>query len=135
MKRLFAFAAFLGFTSVIIGATGDHALSGIMDATMTERFDVALRYHQINSVLLLALGLYALARDTGRLFRAACAMLAAGAFIFSLSLYLSIFLSAPLLVCGTPVGGMLLMAGWGLLIVWGLNKAIIKSEDKSGHEL
>lgn len=116
-------AALLGLSSVILGAAGDHMLEGLLTPDIQERFDVALRYHQLYSLVLLALGLYQAHEIRGRLFIASGLLFLTGLLIFSGTLYLSIFLALPALTYGTPVGGGMLMAGWLVLAIYGLCRA------------
>jgi uncharacterized membrane protein YgdD (TMEM256/DUF423 family) len=114
MKWVVVSAALLGLASVIMGAAGDHMLEGRLTAQATEQISVALRYHQLYSIVLLCVGLYGLTQERQKFLMAICLTFLAGILIFSFSLYLSVFLSLPILTFGTPVGGILLMAGWGL---------------------
>ena len=115
-------AALLGLSSVMLGAAGDHMLDGLLTPDIRERFDVALRYHQLYSLVLLALGLYQAHEPRGRLFMTSSLLFLTGLLIFSGTLYLSIFLAAPVLTYGTPVGGLMLMGGWLVLAIYGLKK-------------
>lgn len=120
MKKIFVIACLLGLTSVILGAAGDHLLEGRLTPNIAERFAVALHYHQLYSIVLLALSLYGMEEARGRVFTVAAGAFLAGTLIFSGSLYLSIFLSLPAFTFGTPVGGITLMAGWIALAAYGL---------------
>ncbi|MGZ9109234.1 MAG: DUF423 domain-containing protein [Micavibrio sp.] len=119
MKWIVISAALLGLTSVIMGAARDHMLESRLTAQAAEQISVALRYHQLYSVILLCVGLYGLTQESQRFLTAICLTFLTGILIFSGSLYLSVFLFLPILTFGTPVGGILLMAGWLLLATWG----------------
>jgi uncharacterized membrane protein YgdD (TMEM256/DUF423 family) len=119
MKWLIVSAAFLGLASVIMGAASAHILEDRLTAQATEQVSVALQYHQLYSIILLCVGLYGLTQERQKFLMAICLTFLAGILIFSGSLYLSVFLSLPILTFGTPVGGTLLMAGWLLLAIWG----------------
>lgn len=108
MKSIVIIAALLGFSSVVMGAAGDHLLEANMAADLAERYAVALRYHQLYSVVLLALGFYGFQATRGKLYLMTCAIFIAGTIVFSGSLYLSTFLNLPALTYGTPCGGGLL---------------------------
>lgn len=120
MKWVVVFAAFLGLSSMIMGAAGDHILEGRLTAQATEQIEVALRYHQLYSIVLLSLSLYALQQRPSKLLIAICLTFMGGIIIFSGALYLSVFLSLSILTYGTPIGGVLLMIGWLLVAIWGL---------------
>ena len=128
MKWIIVSAALLGLTSVMMGAAGDHMMEGRLSAQAAEQISVALRYHQLYSIVLLCVGLYGLTQDKQKLLMGICLTFLAGILIFSVSLYLSVFLSFPLLTYGTPLGGILLMMGWSLLAVWGVR--VHKTSDR-----
>lgn len=114
VSRLIALtAAIYGLLAVILAALGSHAI----DFAGTEKKDlwsVALQIHFFHAASLL--GIAALAQKSASvLLRWSGILLAAGAFLFSGSLYLraaSIELFPPSVA---PLGGMLLIAGWALL--------------------
>lgn len=116
MKWIFPLICLSGFLSVLLGAAGDHLLQSQLSGDISERWDVALRYHQLYSVVLLCLCLYGHAVNQLSRFYTACVMLfLSGLLLFCGSLYLSIFMQMDALTRLTPVGGILLMAGWLLL--------------------
>lgn len=119
MKWLVVSVALLGLASVIMGAASDHMLEGRLSTQAAEQISVALRYHQLYSIVLLCVGLYGLTQERQKFLMGICLTFLAGILIFSGSLYMSVFLSLPTLTFGTPVGGILLMAGWLLLAIWG----------------
>lgn len=120
MKWIVVIAALLGLSSVVMGAASDHLLEGHLSAHAAGQIEVALRYHQLYSLVLLALGLHGLRSKASGMLKAACLTFVAGLVIFSGSLYLSVFLNLPVLTFGTPCGGLLLMLGWGLVAAFGL---------------
>ena len=103
----------------MMGAAGDHMLKGHLTAQATEQISVALRYHQLYSIVLLCIGFYGLAQERQKFLIYICMTFLAGILIFSGSLYLSALLSLPILTYGTPVGGVFLMTGWGLTAFYG----------------
>ena len=105
-------AAFLGLTSLMIGAAGDHLLQGRLTPDTAETFDVALRYHQLYAILIFCACLYASHTTTGRFFKAALLTWLAGIIIFSGSLYASLLTGLSVLTYATPLGGTTLMLGW-----------------------
>ncbi len=105
-------AAVLGFLGVALGAFGAH---GLDKAVAAERLDQALDwwhtgavYHLLHAVAILALG------DRRAAAPAWC--FAAGILVFSGTLY-AMALGAPRWFGAvTPFGGLLLLAGWLLLL-------------------
>jgi len=118
MRWILISAAILGAASIILGAALKHSVaSGDVEILQT-----ALRYHQIHSVVLLALGLFALERVYDRWFYVSAGLFIAGIFIFSGSLYLMVLYAMPVFGNFTPIGGMCFIAGWLSLIFVKINK-------------
>ena len=108
MRWILIAAALLGASSVIIGASLRH-IGGEMDMDVLQ---TALRYHQLHSVVLLALGLYALDKQPSIRIMIPAILFTAGIIIFSGSLYGMVVLSMLTLGYLTPFGGTMLIAGW-----------------------
>lgn len=119
MKWIVVIAAMLGLSSVIMGAVGDHLLERRLTAQSAEYVAVALRYHQLYSIILLSIALYGLHQENQKILMAASLTFLAGIVIFSGSLYGSAFADLSILTAGTPIGGLLLMTGWILIAVHG----------------
>jgi len=112
--------ACLGGTGVALGAFGAHALRGSLPADALALFDTASRYQLVHAAALL--GVAALAQRTGgRTLAAASLAFALGIVLFSGSLYALALTGVHALGAVTPVGGLLLLAGWALLFAaaWG----------------
>ncbi len=116
LGRSIVFACTAGFTGVVSGALGAHALHPLLEARgRSEAWQTAVHYHLVHAVVLLALALYlrretdgAVARRLGR----AGDLFAAGIGLFSGSLY-ALALGAPRWLGPlTPLGGLCLLAGW-----------------------
>jgi uncharacterized membrane protein YgdD (TMEM256/DUF423 family) len=105
-----AAAALFGAAGVALGAFGAHALKSRLAPDLLAAWQTAVEYHLFHSVALLALGLFASA--TGRSVRLPAFLLGGGIVLFSGSLYL--LAGAGLRWAGplTPLGGLLLIAGW-----------------------
>jgi len=121
-RKLLIMAAIFGFSGVALGAFGAHALRAKLEsADMMQTWAVAVDYHSIYSLGLLVLGIWArFAPENiwiGRIF----ACWAAGTLLFSGSLYGLALGGSRLLGPVTPIGGVLLMAGWLLLIAAALH--------------
>jgi uncharacterized membrane protein YgdD (TMEM256/DUF423 family) len=100
-------AAILGATAVATGAFGAHALEDVLTPDRLETWNTAARYQLVHAVALLA----ALGAAPGRLAQVA-ALWTIGTLIFSGSLYLLCLTGVAILGAVTPVGGVLLIAGW-----------------------
>ena len=112
-QRLIITASLLGFSGVALGAFGAHGLKATLEAgQQLENWKTAVFYQLVHAVALLAVaGKPGLSPKIG-----ACWL--AGVLGFSGSLYW-IALGGPvkLLWPVTPLGGLLLLAGWALVIV------------------
>src|SRR5580658_2008829 len=101
--------------ATIGGALGAHALPGRLTARELEIYDTAVRFQFFQALGLLVLGVVARGGYSTGL-RAAALLLVGGIVAFCGSLYLLAFqvtLGAPLVVAlATPLGGVLLIAGW-----------------------
>jgi uncharacterized membrane protein YgdD (TMEM256/DUF423 family) len=112
--RWIALGAALGALAVAAGALGAHALKARLEPPMLESWRTAALYHALHAIALVLVGLAA-----GRGIRAgaAGACFLAGVLGFSGSLYGWCLGGPRFLVHVTPVGGVLLIAGWVALAV------------------
>jgi uncharacterized membrane protein YgdD (TMEM256/DUF423 family) len=112
-------AAGLGFLAVALGAFGAHGLGPRLapladGAQRMEWWKTAAQYHLAHA---LALGLVAGVLGEARAGRWACIAFALGILFFSGSLYTMTLTGTRWLGAITPLGGLLLLAGW-LLLGW-----------------
>jgi len=113
-RRALVAAAVLGALAVATGAFGAHGLSGRVSPHMLDVWQTAVRYHMWHVLALLAA--CALEPLWGRRSMvAACSAWLAGIALFSGSLYLLVLTGIGILGAITPVGGVVLIAGWVLL--------------------
>ncbi len=111
-------AAILGGVGVVLGALGAHSLEKILSPQQLDSFETGVRYQLIHALALLALGL----SENARRYTWTGAFWISGTLLFSGSIYvLSALELSPSMrgVLGpiTPLGGLLLIAGWfGLAI-------------------
>ncbi|MCB9989816.1 MAG: DUF423 domain-containing protein [Rhodospirillales bacterium] len=112
MRWILIAAAILGASSIMIGAAQKH-ITGISEAAGTyEILQTGLRYHQIHTVVLLALGLYGLSQDHNKQLAVSALLFIAGIFLFSGGLYTAVILDMPRLTLLTPIGGICFITGW-----------------------
>ena len=107
----------LALLGVALGAFGAHMLGDVLSPERLDTFETAVRYQMYHALGLVALG--ALPKPTWR----AAPFLFWGSVVFSGSLYLLIATGIGFLGAITPIGGILQIIGWGLL-VFGLPKQI-----------
>jgi uncharacterized membrane protein YgdD (TMEM256/DUF423 family) len=109
-----ALSSLLGASGVALGAYGTHALSDRVSEAAAASWNTATEYHLLHAIALLALALHA--RATGRPVRLPAALLAAGVVLFSGSIYLLVLAGWRWLGPITPLGGLVLVAGWVSLL-------------------
>jgi uncharacterized membrane protein YgdD (TMEM256/DUF423 family) len=107
-------AAALGFLGVALGAFGAHGLKATLNAFDTaDIWHTAVFYQLVHAVALLALA----AMD--RASRLLAILWIAGVVIFSSTLYIIAVSELKWLGAITPIGGVLLLAGWLLVAIRG----------------
>jgi uncharacterized membrane protein YgdD (TMEM256/DUF423 family) len=112
-RRTLAIAGALIALATVFGAFGAHALKAHLAPDKLQVYETAVRYHFLHSLGLLAIGILLRSMD-GELLRWSAVLVLAGIILFSGSLYLLTFGAPRLLGAITPVGGLVLIAGWGL---------------------
>lgn len=117
MDRLFfALGAASGALSVAAGAFGAHALKARLAPDLLAVFDTGARYQALHALALLAVA-WACSRWPGKAANAAGWCFVAGTVLFSGSLYALALSGVRSLGAITPVGGVLLIAGWVALLL------------------
>ena len=112
---LIALAGFLGFTGVALGAFGAHRLSDTLSPEMLEVYKTGILYHLIHSVVILAIALI----GKEKFFKAGYIMIM-GIVLFSGSLYIYAQSEVTVFAMITPIGGVLFLVGWALIIYEGI---------------
>jgi len=101
----------MGFLAVALGAFGAHGLKRLLDEHgQMETWRTAAHYHLAHAGVLLVLAL----RST--VAKLPFAFFSVGIVIFSGSLYLLAVTNVRWLGAITPIGGICLLVGWGLLV-------------------
>ena len=126
-RSLTLLASMLGFLGVALGAFGAHGVKGMLkDATDAALrlgwWETAAKYHLVHA---LAIGLTAVlaVHVEGLPPRLAGWLFAGGILVFSGSLYAMTLTNLRGLGAVTPIGGLLLLAGWVMLGVSALKLA------------
>jgi len=119
MNSRIRIAALLGLVAVVLGALGSHALKARLAPEALESFEVGVRYQMLHALLLLAVE--ALPILIERYKRIITRLVVSGVLTFSGSIYLLSTraisgLDLSFLGPVTPLGGLLLIAAWGVLI-------------------
>jgi uncharacterized membrane protein YgdD (TMEM256/DUF423 family) len=112
------FGSLFGFTAVIFGAFGAHLLKKKLTQDQLQSFETGVKYQMYHGIVLLVLG-FNLDKDT---LVDTCSIYAfiIGTILFSFSIYGLVISSAnnkKMRFLGpiTPLGGLFLVLGWGLL--------------------
>ena len=110
-------ASLTGGLAVVLGAFGAHALKDRLEPAMLAAFNTAVHYQMLHAAVVLVIVLLARTSDSPGFFLGAAGSMLAGILLFSGSLYLLVLWGWRWLGPITPLGGALLIAGWGLLLV------------------
>jgi uncharacterized membrane protein YgdD (TMEM256/DUF423 family) len=112
-RVIFAFGAGLAGLGVALGAFGAHALRERIPGDLLTTFETGVRYQMYHALGLLALA-WAVGRWPHKRLVVSAWLLIAGTLVFSGSLQLLALTGLRWLGAVTPVGGVLLIAGWAL---------------------
>lgn len=119
MNIALTFGALFGFLAIIFGAFGAHALKKKLNFEQLQSFETGVKYQMYHAIVLLILG-YQLNQGS-YLYTYILYAFIIGTFLFSFSIYglvLSSMRNRKLKFLGpiTPLGGLLLALGWGMLL-------------------
>ena len=106
----------LGMLGVGMGAFGAHILFDGMTEKYQGIYNTASKYALVHAVLLCTLGFFYSGRH--RSARIACFCIFWGTCIFSGTLWMLSVLGLKWMGAITPIGGMMLMFGWGAIGAW-----------------
>ena len=126
-KPILLKGAILGAIAVVLGALGAHALKNILTLDQLSSFETGVKYQIYHAILLVILSLMVKSTSSKYLLTAVN-LIFLGVILFSGSIYLltlkNILGIEFLKFAGpiTPIGGILLVAGWFLLIIEALKK-------------
>ncbi|MBT3190292.1 MAG: DUF423 domain-containing protein [Anaerolineae bacterium] len=124
-KKFFAIGAFFAGLAVATGSYGAHGLQKIVPVERVHTWEKAVRYQMFHAFALFAV-VWAMTQwiDQAKTLKAAGWSFIAGTVIFSGSVYIRVFtgdletayttLINPAYI--TPLGGVLMIVGWGLLM-------------------
>ena len=118
-KTILATGALFGLLAVVLGALGAHALKDVLPPSSLESFRTGVAYQMYHALLLLFLGGTSFFRDREK--KPVYFLILAGVLCFSFSIYG--LTTGPLagldfspVAWITPLGGILLISGWLLLL-------------------
>ena len=110
-------ASLAGGLAVVLGAFGAHALKDRLEPAMLAAFNTAVHYQMLHATVVLVIVLLARTSDSPGFLLGAAGSMLAGILLFSGSLYVLVLWGWRWLGPITPLGGALLITGWGLLLV------------------
>lgn len=121
LSRLFLVAgALYGLLGVGLGAFGAHALRARLPADLLAVWKTGVEYQMYHALALLAVGMLLRQTATSGLLAGAGICFGAGVILFSGSLYALSLSGVRALGAVTPFGGLLFLAGWGLLLAFAI---------------
>jgi len=121
MKTTFIWACIFGLTAIGIGALGAHGLKEILSESQLESVATGVKYQMYHSFFLLFIGLLQIVKPEIKL-NLVRNLAIVGVIFFSFSIYLltmqtPLGIALPFLWAFTPLGGIVLMLAWFVLLV------------------
>ena len=117
MNLFVLLGALNGFLSVALGAFGAHVLEGRIDPGYIDTWQTAVRYEMFHAAGLLVIGLLMEKLRDHKWLKWSGWLMFAGIIIFSGSLYVLCGTGIKVFGAITPIGGVLFLAAWVLLMV------------------
>ena len=119
MKGSIISGAVHGFLAVSLGAFGAHALENVLDDYGQGIWDTAVQYQMFHAAALILIGILMSAKLFGEMKQLKTALICmnAGIFFFSGSLFVLALSGIKVLGAITPIGGVLFLIGWTMLIM------------------
>ncbi|PYF04016.1 DUF423 domain-containing protein [Ureibacillus chungkukjangi] len=119
MKGSIISGAIHGFLVVALGAFGAHALESVLDDYSTGIWETAVQYQMFHALAIVAIGILMSPKLFGsiKLLKIAAICMNLGIVFFSGSLYILALSGISILGAITPIGGVLFLVGWILIIV------------------
>jgi uncharacterized membrane protein YgdD (TMEM256/DUF423 family) len=131
MNIILLIGAVFGLSSVMMAAYVDHSLAMTLTGKSLNAVQTALRYHQLYAIIISLLGLFSPTFLYRKWLSSAAYVFSLGLLSFSFSIYLTYIWHVSGLLYFTPLGGLLLMLGWVLLIV----NAILRTKQQQKNYL
>jgi uncharacterized membrane protein YgdD (TMEM256/DUF423 family) len=114
-RKIILIGSFLGGLAVALGAFGEHAFKDLLILNnRVDTYELAVRYHFFHALALLLIALLMDKVETKMVSRSAICILI-GTMLFCGSLYVMALANTTSVALITPIGGLFLLIGWGLL--------------------
>jgi uncharacterized membrane protein YgdD (TMEM256/DUF423 family) len=123
-KKIISTGAIFGMLAIILGAFGAHALKKVLSIEELTTFETGVKYQMYHALFLLFIGLSDLSEKTKKTIYF---LVVNGVIFFSGSIYLLATNSLTpfdfkIIGFVTPIGGLLLISAWGVLLLNYFNK-------------
>jgi uncharacterized membrane protein YgdD (TMEM256/DUF423 family) len=124
-KKIISTGAILGMVAIILGAFGAHALKKALSIEQLSTFETGVKYQMYHALFLLCIGMNNELSQKAK--KIIYNLVVFGVLLFSGSIYLlatNSLTSFDFKVIGfiTPVGGLLLILAWGVLLLHFIKK-------------
>jgi uncharacterized membrane protein YgdD (TMEM256/DUF423 family) len=124
-KKIFGAASFFGMTAIVLGAFGAHALKKVLSVDQLVTFETGVKYQMYHALFLLFLGLNN--HLSYKIKKTILVLTILGIIFFSGSIYLLATDSLndfnfKIIGFITPIGGLLLIVSWAILMIHFLKK-------------
>jgi uncharacterized membrane protein YgdD (TMEM256/DUF423 family) len=114
-RQIILIGSLLGGLAVALGAFGAHAFKDLLiQNNRVDTYELAVRYHFFHALALLLIALLLDKVDSKTGIRSAMLILI-GTILFSGSLYIMALFNTTKVALITPIGGVFLLIGWGML--------------------
>lgn len=119
-KKIISTGAIFGMIAIILGAFGAHALKKVLSIDQLSTFETGVKYQMYHALFLLLIGtITGLSQKTKKIIYY---LVVFGVFFFSGSIYLlatNSLSNFDFKIIGfvTPIGGLLLILAWGVLLL------------------
>lgn len=121
MKKYLIIAASFGGLAVVLGAFGAHALKDVLSESALTSYETGVRYQMYHALVLLFVNSYS--KFSLNEMKNISLLFIGGILLFSGSIYAIAFgISAKSIWFVTPLGGVLLIVGWFLTLLYLIRK-------------
>lgn len=126
-KKIISTGAILGMTAIILGAFGAHALKKVLSMEELSTFETGVRYQMYHALFLIFIGIINELSQKAK--KIIYNLVVFGVLLFSGSIYVlatNSLTSFDFKTIGfiTPIGGLLLILAWGVLLFHTLMKKV-----------
>lgn len=118
--KFFAIGAINAAISIALGAFGAHGLEDLLSEHYLAIFETGVRYHMYGALGLMLISVLDKLAGGSKTVAIGGKLVLAGTLVFSVSLYVLALTGFSKLGMVTPLGGVLMIAGWGFVVTGAL---------------